>query len=87
MTIALPVHELVDAYRSGLTLPEIADRFAVSVDTVARRLEQAGVPRRPTGRRPLAPPAPTGPVLCGCGRDYLTVASGERCPRLTRALG
>lgn len=43
------IEEMAAAYRSGLSLSEVAARFSVSVPTVHRKLIAHGVERRPRG--------------------------------------
>ena len=80
---------VAEAYRGGLTLAQCAARFQVSIQTVVRRLDEAGVPRRSCGRPRSEPAAATaemaaaylaGHTLAWCGAAWgiSAAAAGRR---------
>ena len=80
---------VAEAYRGGLTLAQCAARFQVSIQTVVRRLDEAGVPRRGLSRPRSEPAAATaemaaaylaGHTLAWCGAAWgiSAAAAGRR---------
>lgn len=49
--LQLPLDEVAELYRQGLTLEEVAQRFGVSTNTIHHRLRDSGVERRRVGPR------------------------------------
>jgi len=71
------ISELVQGYRVGLTVYELATQFGIHRETVAGILEREGVPRR---RRPLSPSQiERASILYGSGWSLAQVGAELGC--------
>jgi uncharacterized protein (DUF433 family) len=74
--IDVPAAEVAGLYREGWTVPQIAAAYRVATSTVLRRLDAAGVARRPARARVLFPVAEAarragqGVSVAALARDY-----------------
>ena len=47
--LTLPIDELVEGYREGVSLTKLAKTYGVSRSTITRKIKDAGVTLRPSG--------------------------------------